>query len=178
MSLLQSPTGHLTNLSTAPFRAVTAGNLVRQMPENTEAGADIGEPVTADFGADAARTHSLEGPDADSFDIDSSSRQLRTRDAATYDYETKPTLEMVMKVTEALGTVVRIAVTVELIDVDEPTGKPGPPELEGIHSRGNPGELGGTGEHRSAHRRLRRWGIAAREPGNTRTRNTKAPSAR
>ena len=73
MSLLMSPTGHLTNLSTAPFRTVAADNLVRQVAENTEAGVAIGEPVTADLGDGAAPIHTLEGPDADSFDIDSPS---------------------------------------------------------------------------------------------------------
>ena len=46
MSLLMSPTGHLTNLSTAPFRTVAADKQIRQVAENTEAGVAIGEPVT------------------------------------------------------------------------------------------------------------------------------------
>ena len=82
MSLLMSPTGHLTNLSSAPFRAIAGDNLVRQMAENTEAGVAIGDPVTALLGGGAELTHGLEGPDADSFDIDAPSGQLRTREGA------------------------------------------------------------------------------------------------
>ena len=136
MSLLMSPTGHLTNLSTAPFRTVAADNLVRQVAENTKAGVAIGEPVTADLGDGATLTHTLEGPDADSFDIDSPSGQLRTREGATYDFESQSTYEVVVRVSDALGGVVRIGVIVEVTDKDEPPAKPDPPEVEGISSRG------------------------------------------
>ena len=135
MSLLRSPTGHLTNLSTAPFRATAADNLVRQLAENTDPGVAIGEPVTFDFGMGAELTHALEGPDGDSFDIDALTGQLRTREGATYDFEAQDTHQLVVRVTDGLGGVVRIGVTVEVTDVDEPPGKPAPPELEGIHSR-------------------------------------------
>ena len=135
MSLLRSPTGHLTNLSTAPYRAATGDNVIRQVAENAAAGEAIGDPVTADFGSDAVLTHSLEGPDAESFLIDAPSGQLRAREGAVYDFETQPTREVVVKVTDGLGGVVRIAVTVEVTDVDEPPGKPEPPMVEGIASR-------------------------------------------
>ena len=135
MSLLMSPTGHLTNLSTAPFRTVAADNQIRQMAENTEAGVAIGEPVTADLGDGAVLIHTLEGPDADSFDIDSPSGQLRTREGAAYDFESQSTYKVVVRVSDALGGVVRIGVTVEVTDEDEPPAKPDPPEVEGFSSR-------------------------------------------
>ena len=155
MSLLESRTGHLTNLSTAPYRAVAAGNLVRQVAENTEAGVAIGEPVTADFGDGAVPTHTIEGPDADSFDIDSPSGQLRTRMDITYDFEARSTYEVIVRLTDGRGGAVRIGVTVEVTDEDEPPGKPAPPEVEGFSSPGRACELGGTGKHGSGDRRLR-----------------------
>ena len=135
MSLLMSPTGHLTNLSTAPYRTDSGAGVVRQVAENTEAGAAIGDPVTADFGTAAALTHSLEGPDAESFAVDAPSGQLRTREGVTYDFEAKSVFELIVRVTDGLGAVMRVPVTVEVTDVDEPPGKPSPPEVEGVSSR-------------------------------------------
>ena len=135
MSLLKSPTGHLTNLSTAPYRATSGDNVMRQVAENTAEGEAIGDPVTVDLGADATLTHSLEGPDAESFAIDAASGQLRTREGAVYDFEARSGFELIVKVTDGLGGVVRIPVTVEVTDVDEPPDKPTPPEVEGVSSR-------------------------------------------
>ena len=135
MSLLMSPTGHLTNLSTAPYRSDSGAGVVRQMAENTEPGAAIGEPVTADLGTGAELTHVLQGPDAESFDIDESSGQLRAREGVTYDFETRTTYALIVNVTDGVGGVVRIPVTVEVTDADEPPGKPAPPEVEGVSSR-------------------------------------------
>ena len=135
MSLLKSPTGHLTNLSTAPYRAASGDNVMRQVAENTAEGEAIGDPVTVDLGADATLTHSLEGPDAQSFAIDAASGQLRTREGAVYDFEARSGFELIVKVTDGLGGVVRIPVTVEVTDVDEPPDKPTPPEVEGVSSR-------------------------------------------
>ena len=135
LSLLRSPTGHLTNLSTAPYRTAAADRVVLEMTENTEAGIAIGEPVTANFGAEAVLTHTLEGPDAGFFNIDAASGQIHTRDGATYDFEAQATLEVIVEVTDGFGGVARIAVSVEVTDVDEPPGKPEPPTLEGVSSR-------------------------------------------
>ena len=135
MSLLMSPTGHLTNLSTAPYRAASGDNVVRQVAENTAAGEAMGDPVTVDFGTDATITHTLEGPDAESFAIDAPSGQLRTREGAVYDFEAGRGFELIVKVAGGLGGVVRIAVTVEVTDVDEPPDQPSPPEVEGVSSR-------------------------------------------
>ena len=135
MSLLMSPTGHVTNLSTAPYRKTRGVSLIRRLEENTHAGTAIGEPVTADFGANTALTHTLEGPDAESFDIDGSSGQLRAREQVTYDFETRSTFDLIVMVTDGLGGVERIGVIVEVTNVAEPPGQLAPPEVEGVSSR-------------------------------------------
>ena len=135
MSLLASPTGHLTNLSTAPSRSLFTEPLVRTVAENTGGDEAIGEPVTADFGMQAELTHALEGADGDSFEIDAWSGQLRTRTGATYDYETQENYGLVVRVMEALGGMARVPVTVEVNDVDEPPAKSDTPEVEGVSSR-------------------------------------------
>ena len=135
MSLLTSPTGHLTNLSTAPYRLAAGAGVIRQVAENTEAGAAIGDAVTADFGGAAERAHVLEGTDAASFDIESSTGQLLAKAEVTYDFESRITYLLTVKVTDALAGMVRIPVTVEVTDVDEPPERPEPPEVEGVSSR-------------------------------------------
>ena len=135
MSLLRSPTGHLTNLSTAPLRTGSGERAIRQVVEHTDAGEPIGEPVTVSFGADAVLTHTLQGAGAQSFDIDAQSGQLRTREGVTYDFETQPSFAVIVRVSDGRGGVVRIPVTVEVTDKDEPPQAPPPPEVEGVSSR-------------------------------------------
>ena len=135
MSLLMSPTGHLTNLSTAPYRSVAAGPVIRAVAENTEGGVPIGEPVTVDLGAAAVPTHRLEGADAEAFAVDAASGQLRTREGTDYNFEAKAAYALTVVVADGLGGVVGIPVTVEVTDEDEPPAKPGAPEVEGSSSR-------------------------------------------
>ena len=61
----------------------------RSFPENTPPGRAIGLPVTATDGDGDALTYTLEGADAESFDINASTGQLRTTAGVVYDYETR-----------------------------------------------------------------------------------------
>ena len=135
MSLLMSPTGHLTNLSTAPHRAVSGDRVIRQVAENTGAGVDSGDPVTADFGGNAVLIHRLNGADAESFAIDAASGQLRTGAGTDYDFETQESYALTVVVKDGLGGEVRIGVTVEVTDEPEPPKAPDAPEVEGFSSR-------------------------------------------
>ena len=135
MSLLLSPTGHLTNLSTAPHRIAAGAGTIRYLPENTAAGEAFGEPVTADLQDGAGRRHDLEGIDAASFDIEPGNGQLLADEEVAYDFESRRAYALVVAVSNDSGRVVRIPVTVEVTDVDEPPGRPEPPEVEGVSSR-------------------------------------------
>ncbi|MDE0365527.1 MAG: fibronectin type III domain-containing protein [Gammaproteobacteria bacterium] len=135
MSLLISPLGHLTNLSTAPNGRAAGAGVIRQMAEDTQAGAAIGAPVTANLGDPAGRAHDLEGADASSFDIETATGQLLAGKEARYDFETRTAYALIVRVSDASGSVLRIPVTVEVTDVDEPPGRPEPPEVEGVSSR-------------------------------------------
>ena len=100
------------------FDSATAA---REVPENTEAGENIGSPVTAadpDTGDTPAYT--LEGADADSFDIDSASGQIQTKPGVTYDHETKSSYSVTVKVDDNNGGTATIDVTITVTDVDEP----------------------------------------------------------
>ena len=67
----------VTNVNEPP--AFTEGAPSRIVPENTAAGVDIGDPVTATDPEGDTLTYSLGGTDAGDFRIDTSSGQLKTR---------------------------------------------------------------------------------------------------
>ncbi len=89
--------------------------------ENTASGENIGSPITATDGdAGDTLTYSLEGTDAASFSIVSTSGQLQT--SAALDYETKNSYSVTVKVTDDSGASNNsdtIAVTVSVTDVNE-----------------------------------------------------------
>ena len=76
----------VTDVNEAP--AFDGTTTTREVPENTVADTDIGNPVAATDQDDGATlTYSLGGTDASSFDIDTSTGQLKTK--AALDHETK-----------------------------------------------------------------------------------------
>ena len=68
--------------------------------ENTEAGEDVGNPITASDPDDDSLTYELTGADADSFDIDSSTGQIETSDEL--DHETKNTYHLAVSVSDGM----------------------------------------------------------------------------
>ena len=92
-------------------------NTTRSIPENTPTGISIGEAVTAkDADSDDTLTYTLSGTDAASFDIDSTTGQLKTK--AALDYEIKNAYSVVITVSDGAFTAT-IRVTIIITDVDE-----------------------------------------------------------
>ena len=90
----------------------------RSVDENTGAGVDIGDPVAArDDDISDTLQYSLSGDDAASFDINSTSGQLRTK--AALDYEDKNTYSVIVSVTDNNGGNDSINVTIRVNDVQE-----------------------------------------------------------
>ena len=90
----------------------------RSVDENTGAGVDIGTPVAAeDDDPDDTLQYSLGGTDAASFDINSTSGQLRTK--AALDYEDKHTYSVIVSVTDNNGGNDSINVTIRVNDINE-----------------------------------------------------------
>ncbi len=132
MSLLKSPGGHLSNLSTAPYRSVAGGNAIRQMAEDIEAGTAIGAPVTADLGGEGELVHLLDGADAASFTVDSGTGQLRTAAGVNYNFEAKDRYAVAVVAEDGEGGDASIAVTVKVTDEDgEAPHTPAEPLLTG-----------------------------------------------
>ena len=90
----------------------------RSIAENTEAGADIGVPVSAkDPDPDDTLTYTLSGDDAASFSIDATTGQLKTE--AALDYENKKSYAVTISVSDGKLTDM-IKVTINTTDVNEP----------------------------------------------------------
>ena len=126
-----SPSGS-GQTNTAGNSAPTFANLTetRSVAENSPASTDIGAPVTATDGNNDQLTYTLEGMDAASFTIVSTSGQIRTRSGVTYDYETTPSYTVIVKADDGNGGTDTVTVTIDLTnDVNEPPLAPAAPRV-------------------------------------------------
>ena len=115
----------VTNVNEPPKFPSEAGD--RSVTENTAAGQNIGASFSAtDPDAGETLTYSLVGTDAASFGIVTTSGQLQTKDALNY--EIKSTYTVTVTATDREDVSDTIAVTITVINVDEP------PVLEGKFS--------------------------------------------
>ncbi len=101
----------------------------RSIAENTGAGQNIGNPVSATDGDSDRLTYSLEGRDASAFTIQSNSGQLVTRSGVTYDYETKNSYSVTVRAQDGKGGSATIAVEITLTDENEPPDRPDAPTI-------------------------------------------------
>ncbi len=104
-------------------------DLARSFAENTVAGENIGDAVVATDSDGGTLTYSLEGADAASFAIVSTSGQLQTTDGVTYNYEVKDSYSVVVRVADGQGGRASIDVTITLTDVTEVPGQPAVPTV-------------------------------------------------
>ena len=91
---------------------------MRSVAENTEPGQAIGDPVAATDPEGNTLTYSLGGTDADAFDIDSDSGQLRT--SAALDYETRSSYSVTVVAEDSEGASASIEVTIAVTNANEP----------------------------------------------------------
>ena len=97
----------------------------RRVAENTQANTNLGDAFSATDADDNNLTYTLEGTDAASFGIVSTSGQLQTKLAL--DYEAKPSYSVTVKAEDASASGT-INVTITVTDVNEPPlalGQPG-----------------------------------------------------
>ncbi len=90
----------------------------RQVPENTEKGQNIGDPVFAHDADGDLLIYTIGGEDARSFKISRKSGQLETK--ADVDYEAKSIYTVVVTATDPLGAKDSIVVTINVTDEDDP----------------------------------------------------------
>ena len=107
---------NITDIDENRAPAFSSETATRSIAENTGAGQDIGNPITATDADGDDLEYSLSGTDAASFSIVSTSGQLRTK--AALDYESKTQYEVTVSVSD--GTLEdTIAVTINVTDVQE-----------------------------------------------------------
>ena len=105
----------VTKVTKVPvFPSATA---TRTISENTPAGVNIGNPLAATDPDNDTLTYSLGGPDAASFDIDTSSGQLQTK--AALDHEAKPEYSVTVIATDASSLMAELEVTITIGNVEE-----------------------------------------------------------
>ena len=119
--------GQTTTTNAAP--EFSADTDLRTVPENSPTGTSVGDPVTATDDDGDTLTYTLEGTDAASFDIDSSTGQIQTKSGVTYDHEAKSSYSVIVKADDSNGGTDTIAVTINVADVDEPPSAPAAPTV-------------------------------------------------
>ena len=103
-------------INTAPV--FSTETVTREVPENTPARQDVGDPVEAKDSDDSdGFTYTLSGTDAAAFDIVRSSGQLRTK--AALDHEIKGSYTVTVTATDRSGAFDTINVTINVTNVDE-----------------------------------------------------------
>ena len=118
-----------TNAPTNNAPVFPAAAVTLSVAENTAANTDIGSPVAAtDDDSGDTLTYSLEGTDAASFGIDSTSGQIQTKAGVDYNYEAKTGYSVTVRVNDGTAAATK-AVTISVTDVDEPPSAPGMPTV-------------------------------------------------
>ena len=96
---------------------VEGDSTTRSVAENTDAGVNIGSPISATDEDGDTLTYTLGGTDAAAFGVVGSSGQLRTR--APLDYETKNAYSVTILVSDGNGGTDTIGVTISVTDKSE-----------------------------------------------------------
>ena len=96
----------------------------REVNENTGANQNVGSPVTATYTGTCTLTYALGGADDDSFEIDSSTGQIKTKSGVTYDHEAKSTYTVTVTAYHANCGTATATVTINVNDVNEPPRVP------------------------------------------------------
>ena len=105
---------------------------VRTVPENSPPGTSVGDPVTATDDDGDTLTYTLEGDDALSFGIDSSSGQIQTIAGVTYDSEDQFGYLVTVKADDGKEGTDTIIISIGLTDVDEPPAAPDAPNVSPV----------------------------------------------
>ena len=118
-----------------------ASSATREFEENfaeeTSGGVDVGAPVTATDDDNDSIAYSLEGTDAASFDINSTSGQISTLSGTNYDRESDPNYSVTVKADDGEGGTDTISVTINVTDVEEKPLAPDAPTVSSVQGSTN-----------------------------------------
>ena len=109
---------NVTDVAENSAPVFASGSTERSIPENTPAGRNIGSPITATDADGDSLTYALDGTDASSFAIVSTTGQLKT--SAPLDYEEKNAYAVTVIASD--GTLTdTISVAIKITDIEENT---------------------------------------------------------
>ena len=110
-----------TTTSTNNAPAFDAASLTRSIAENTAADVNVGAviPAATDMDSGDTLTYTMGGTDAASFNFNATTRQITTKAGVTYDFETKSSYSVIIKVSDETDSDT-VDVTITLTDVNEP----------------------------------------------------------
>ena len=112
-----------------------AGTRALNVPENTVPNTDIGDPVAATDRDGDTLTYTLEGTDAASFDIVSTTDGGQIRTSASLNFEEKTSYSVTVRVSDGRGGADTVDVTINVTDVDgEAPDTPDPPNVTAVSS--------------------------------------------
>ena len=121
-----------TDSNSAPVFA--SADFERSVDENTPANRDIGSPIRAQDSEGDTVTYQLQGTDAASFALVSSSGQLRT--LAALNHEAKSAYQVTLLARDSFGAEASVPVRIRVSDVAEPPARPSTPFIASRTSTG------------------------------------------
>ena len=124
-----SPSVHGTTTANQAPTFSEGASTTRSGAESTTGTRNVGSPVRASDSDRDRLTYSLEGTDAESFDILSTSGQLRTRAGVSYDFEADDSHSVRVRAEDGQGGSATIDVEIALLDVAEAPGRPSAPTV-------------------------------------------------
>ena len=133
----------VSNVNDVAPAFIDGSRTTRSVVENTASGVDIEAPVAATDADSNSLTYTLNGTDSASFEVDSTSGQLRTK--AALDYETKEAYNTVTITVSDGSHTASITVTVEVTDVVETPANRGPVFTDGVSATRTVAENTGSG---------------------------------
>ena len=104
----------------------------RSVAENSAAGTNVGDPVTADDSdTNDTLAYTLEGTEAVNFTIEETTGQIKTKAGVTYNHEAKSNYTVIVRATDLSGDSDTTEVTIQISDVDtEAPSAPAAPTVE------------------------------------------------
>ena len=122
-------TGTVTGGTTNNAPVFADATTTRSVPENSAVGTNVGSAVTATDADSDTLEYTLEGTDAASFAIVSTSGQIQTKTGVTYNHEGTSSYSVTVKADDGNGGTDTIGVTITVSDVDEAPSAPGAPDV-------------------------------------------------
>ena len=114
-----------------------ASSVSRSVAENSDAGTNVGEPVTASDADDDSLTYTLSGPDASLYDIGGDTGQITVAAGTMLDFEADPSDSVTVTATDPYGAEASAMVSISITDVNVAGDLGAPPNVQVLRASDN-----------------------------------------